>query len=150
MNKANQISVVLQFNEYINSQDLDGLSSLMTDDHTLTTGSPILGKHKVLKHIQRLVPCIREDQVIASFAGLRPTIEEDDFYIREDKDRFVNIVGIKSPGLTAAPAVAEYVVNMLMEKVNFLPKEDYIANRRAIPRFRQLSSEERNRHSTTI
>ena len=49
MNKANQISVVLQFNEYINSQDLDGLSSLMTDDHTLTTGSPILGKQKVLK-----------------------------------------------------------------------------------------------------
>jgi glycerol-3-phosphate dehydrogenase len=113
------------------------------DRGDLTTSKA--GKQKVLKHIQRVVPCIREDQVIASFAGLRPTIEEDDFYIREDKDRFVNIVGIKSPGLTAAPAIAEYVVNMLMEKFKFLPKEDYIAARRAIPRFRQLSSEERNR-----
>ena len=113
------------------------------DRGDLTTSK--VGKQKVLKHIQRVVPCIREDQVIASFAGLRPTIEEDDFYIREDKNRFVNIVGIKSPGLTAAPAIAEYVVNMLMEKVKFLVKEDYIAARRAIPRFRQLSSEERNR-----
>jgi glycerol-3-phosphate dehydrogenase len=114
------------------------------DRDDLTTSKA--GKHKVLKHIQRLVPSIREDQIIAAFAGLRPAIEgANDFYIREDKKGFVNIVGIKSPGLTAAPAIAEYVVEMLSKKVAFVPKGDYIANRKAIPRFRHLSTKERNR-----
>lgn len=103
------------------------------------------GQNTVLKNIQRLVPSIQEDQIIAAFAGLRPTIKEEDFYIREDRDGFVNILGIQSPGLTAAPAIAEYVVKMLSEKVNFLPREGYISLRTAIPRFRHLGTEERNR-----
>ena len=114
------------------------------DRDDLTTSKA--GKHTVLENIQRLVPSVREDQIIAAFTGLRPAIEEeDDFYIREDKKGFVNIVGIKSPGLTAAPAIAEYVVETLSEKVAFVPKDDYIATRKAIPRFRHLSTKERNR-----
>lgn len=34
MNKVDPKLTALQFNEYINSQDIDGLSSLMTEDHT--------------------------------------------------------------------------------------------------------------------
>jgi L-2-hydroxyglutarate oxidase LhgO len=40
-----------------------------------------------------------------------------DFIIREEKDRglpgFINLVGIESPGLTASPAIAEYVESLL-------------------------------------
>jgi glycerol-3-phosphate dehydrogenase len=103
------------------------------------------GKQKVLKSIKRLAPSIQEDQIIAAFAGLRPKIEKDEFYICEDMDGFVNIVGIKSPGLTAAPAIAEYVVSMIAEKMKLTPKKDHIATRRAILRFRHLSAEQRNR-----
>ncbi len=113
------------------------------DRDDLTTSEA--GKEKVLRGIQRIVPCVREDQIIASFAGLRPTIAEDEFYIREERDGFVNIVGIKSPGLTAAPAIAEYVVDMLAKKMKLSPRQGYIATRSAIPRFRHLSSDERNR-----
>jgi glycerol-3-phosphate dehydrogenase len=113
------------------------------DKDDLTTSEA--GKKNVLKSIKRIVPCVREDQIIASFAGLRPTIEEDEFYIREERDGFVNIVGIKSPGLTAAPAIAEYVVQMLANKMKLSPRKGYIATRHAIPRFRHLSSNERNR-----
>lgn len=113
------------------------------DREDLTTSKA--GEQTVLENIQRLVPSICEEQIIAGFAGVRPATREGDFYISEDREGFINIVGIQSPGLTAAPAIAEYLVDMLTEKVNFLPKEGYIATRRAIPCFRQLSTEERNK-----
>lgn len=103
------------------------------------------GKKTVLESIRRLVPSVREEQIIASFAGVRPTTKEGDFHIREDREGFVNLVGIQSPGLTAAPAIAEHVMKMLSEKVSFVPRRDYVARRTAIPRFRELSSDQRNR-----
>jgi glycerol-3-phosphate dehydrogenase len=103
------------------------------------------GKQAVIKSIQRLVPSVREDQIIAAFAGLRPTTSGGDFYIHEDSEGFINIVGIQSPGLTAAPAIAEYVARLLAEKVTLLPKQRYIARRTAIPRFRHLNTKQRNR-----
>ena len=110
------------------------------DDLTTT----MRGKQKVIKAIQRLVPVIQEDQLIASFAGLRPTTNEGDFYIREENKGFINIVGIKSPGLTAAPAIAEYIVDILKEKIKFSFRKDYVSTRSAIPRFRRLNRDERN------
>ncbi len=53
-------------------------------------------------------------------------------------------MGIQSPGLTAAPAIAEHVVKMLGQSTDLLPKEGYIERRTAIPRFRLLSNKERN------
>ena len=45
MNKADPKTIVLQFNDYINNQDIDGLSSMMTDDHTLIAhGDAVPGK----------------------------------------------------------------------------------------------------------
>lgn len=113
------------------------------DKYDLTTS--LRGKQEVLMRIQKIVPSIRGDQIIASFAGLRPATKGGDFYIREDKEGFVNLVGIESPGLTAAPAIAEYVRGMLSEEVEFSPRKGYIAKREAIPRFRHMTREERNR-----
>ncbi|HEX2965099.1 MAG TPA: NAD(P)/FAD-dependent oxidoreductase [Syntrophorhabdaceae bacterium] len=113
------------------------------DREDLTTSR--LGKQSVISKVHRLAPSVlREDQIITSFAGLRPTTREGDFYIREDMEKFVNIVGIQSPGLTAAPAIAEYVVKMLSEKAVFTPKQSYVQGRTAIPRFRHLRTAERN------
>jgi glycerol-3-phosphate dehydrogenase len=112
------------------------------DREDLTTTKS--GKQFVISKIQRLVPHVREDQIITSFAGIRPTTGEGDFYIREDQEGFLNIVGIQSPGLTAAPAIAEYVVTMLSERLPLKPKDNVQAKRTAIPRFRRLSHGERN------
>jgi glycerol-3-phosphate dehydrogenase len=118
-------------------------SERIEDKDDLTTSEE--GKEKVLRSIKRIVPCVREEQIITSFSGLRPAIEENDFYIREEGDGFVNLVGIKSPGLTAAPAIAEYVVGILAKTMQLLPRQGYTATRRAIPKFRRLGSNERNR-----
>ena len=53
-------------------------------------------------------------------------------------------MGIQSPGLTAASAIAEYGVKMLSEKRALIPKAHYQADRTAIPRFRRLGHEERD------
>jgi glycerol-3-phosphate dehydrogenase len=114
----------------------------VSDRGDLTTSSK--GKEAVLESIRRIVPSIREDRIVASFAGLRPTTKEGDFYIQEDRKGFINIVGIQSPGLTAAPAIAEYVVNLLSPRVSFVPRRGYVARRAAIPRFRLHGTAERN------
>jgi glycerol-3-phosphate dehydrogenase len=102
------------------------------------------GKLAVVANVRNLVPAIREEQIIASFAGVRPTTKEGDFHIREDREGFINLVGIQSPGLTAAPAIAEEVAKMLGQRTDLVPRKGYIAKRTAIPRFRLLSNKERN------
>jgi glycerol-3-phosphate dehydrogenase len=102
------------------------------------------GKLAVVANVRNLVPAIREEQIIASFAGVRPTTKEGEFHIREDREGFINLVGIQSPGLTAAPAIAEEVAKMLGQRTDLVPRKGYIAKRTAIPRFRLLSNKERN------
>jgi len=63
-----------------------------------------------------LIPSLSQNDVITNFAGLRPCLNED-FYIEASKKvpAFVQVAGIQSPGLTASPAIGEYVKNILLE-----------------------------------
>ena len=103
------------------------------------------GKQRVVESVRKLIPSLREDMIIASFAGLRPTTRGGDFHIQEDQEGFINLVGIQSPGLTAAPAIAEQVIDLIGNHVDLTLKENHVASRTAIPRFRLLSTEDRNR-----
>jgi len=75
------------------------------------------GLQKALLGAQKMIPSISERDIIAYFAGLRP-VAGDDFIIRyeEKVPGFVNVAGIQSPGLTAAPAIALMVVNILRKR----------------------------------
>lgn len=53
--------------------------------------------------------------VITSFTGLRAVGDTGDFIIEIAGWHFVNVAGIESPGLSSAPAIAEYVVALLRE-----------------------------------
>lgn len=55
-------------------------------------------------------------KTVTSFCGLRAVGSEGDFIIRASRSRFVNAAGIESPGLTASPAIAEYVVSLLCDE----------------------------------
>ncbi|MCX8172159.1 MAG: NAD(P)/FAD-dependent oxidoreductase [Archaeoglobaceae archaeon] len=63
-------------------------------------------------------------EIIAVYAGLR-SIAGSDFVINEPVRGFINVAGIQSPGLTAAPAIARMVVGMLSSHFN-LKKKDKI------------------------
>ena len=72
------------------------------------------GFRKVLDGARKLVPSISENDIIAYFAGLRPVAGED-FIIRHEAKApgLITVAGIQSPGLTAAPAIALMVADIL-------------------------------------
>ena len=72
------------------------------------------GLNKVLMSVRRMVPAIDEKDIIAYFAGLRPW-SGNDFIIRHETKAhgFINVAGIQSPGLTASPAIALMVCDIL-------------------------------------
>jgi len=70
---------------------------------------------QILASGKKMIPFISHNDVITSFAGIRPCLN-DDFYIEASGKApcFVQVAGIQSPGLTASPAIAEYVKNILV------------------------------------
>ena len=54
-----------------------------------------------------------------------------------------NAVGIESPGLTCAPAIGVYLAELVATKLNLGKKVNFVAERKGIPHFATLSSEER-------
>ena len=70
---------------------------------------------------KQLVPCIDASLVIHSFAGARAKSDRGDWIIEQTKVgdgklQFYNVAGIDSPGLAGSPAIAQYVVNILLAK----------------------------------
>ncbi|NGT57622.1 NAD(P)/FAD-dependent oxidoreductase [Clostridium perfringens] len=86
-------------------------------------------------------------RILNTFSGIRPKTKEGDFIIEEVEDakNFINVIGIDSPGLTAAPAIGVYVVNMIKEKLDLVEKKNFKKTREKIIRFAELSLEEKNR-----
>ncbi len=90
-----------------NAEDVESKYDLSTTES---------GLKEVFTLAKRMVPSVDERDIIAYFAGLRP-VAGDDFIIRHE-DRmpgFINVAGIQSPGLTAAPAIALMVAGILRE-----------------------------------
>ncbi|MBN1685835.1 MAG: NAD(P)/FAD-dependent oxidoreductase [Spirochaetales bacterium] len=70
---------------------------------------------RIFYSARRLIPSVSERDIITSFAGVRPTLPENDFFIAvsERRPHFIQAAGIQSPGLTASPAIADYVKDLL-------------------------------------
>ena len=85
---------------------------------------------------------------ITSFSGVRVYSDRHDFIIEESKAEsgFFNVAGIESPGLTSAPAIAEYVVDeLLSEKITLVKKSNFNPIRKPDYFFSKLSAEEKNK-----
>jgi glycerol-3-phosphate dehydrogenase len=87
-----------------------------TDDKT-DYSTTVENLNKVFSLAIRIMPSISSKEIITSFAGLRPALEGNDFYIDKSGKipHFIHVAGIQSPGLTASPAIAEYVKNLLKD-----------------------------------
>ena len=84
---------------------------------------------------------------ITSFAGTRAYSNKHDFILEESKetDGVIHCAGIESPGLTSAPAIAEYVVGELVaKKLELIKKSDFNSVRKPDYFFKNLSNEEKN------
>lgn len=68
------------------------------------------------------------NKVITTFAGNRAAPNTDDFIIGQSRIKnFINAAGIESPGLTAAPAIAIYITQLLKEsgQLNMVLDENF-------------------------
>ena len=93
----------------------------------------------------RSVPDVDFRQSIRNFAGVRAHASTGDFIIGEvaGAPGFFNAAGICSPGLSAAPAIGEYLVELMGEAgLKLEEKADFIDSRKRIE-FSSLSPEEK-------
>jgi glycerol-3-phosphate dehydrogenase len=110
------------------------------DKNDLSTTAEQL--EKIFDYAKRLVPGISQADVITSFAGLRPALPDEDFFIDFSRlvPRFLQVAGIQSPGLTASPAVGEYVGNLLKKAgVALVEKADFDPTIERVPRLREAN-----------
>ena len=80
----------------------------------------------LLEKGRALMPALLVEEVTASYAGLRAATEHPDYVIEADADqRYVVVGGIRSTGLTASLAIAEYVRGLMSEAgLVLVPRDD--------------------------
>ncbi|MBF0253341.1 MAG: NAD(P)/FAD-dependent oxidoreductase [Candidatus Omnitrophica bacterium] len=72
------------------------------------------GRNAVVSAAKKMIPAIDSNDIIAYFSGQRPVSGKDFIIKHEDKvPGFINVAGIQSPGLTASPAIAKMVSDIL-------------------------------------
>lgn len=104
------------------------------------------GLAELKKFSLKSVPTLNLRQVITSFAGVRAQPSTGDFIIRpSDKNaRFIHAAGICSPGLSSAPAIAEYVRGLIKKAgADTAERADAIYVREHAKPFRQMDADER-------
>ena len=103
------------------------------------------GLDYVIETTKKTTENINFRESIRNFAGLRAIPDTGDFIIGEDKDvkGFVDVAGMKSHGLSAAPAIAIEVVKIL-QNIGLSNEENknFNGNRKRII-FNELSRKEK-------
>lgn len=81
--------------------------------------------------------------IITSFAGLRAHEAGGDFVIGEAEDaaNFIDVAGIESPGLTCAPAIGEYVAELVQKIRQAKEKSQFTEERQGIACMAEQDSE---------
>lgn len=118
--------------------------NILDKDDISTTS---IGLDTVIKGAVKSIPSVNTRDVITSFAGLRASSSVGDFVIEKSQkvDGLINVAGIESPGLSAAPAISEYVMEILKSMdIELKEKDDYISTRKPVYRFREMDESERD------
>ena len=88
-----------------NAEEIDDKEDVGTDEKTL---------EYIVQTARKSVPGFTMRKALKSFAGNRPVSNNKDWVIEESVvKRFINLVGIDSPGLTSSPAIALQVLAIL-------------------------------------
>lgn len=116
-------------------------------EDTSTTREKML---QLMSEAEELLPSIPFTSIINTFSGIRSKItppeekEARDFIIQEDLEGFINLIGMESPGLTASPAIAKLVVQMIMEKREMKAKKSFNPLRKSPVLFNGLQREKQS------
>lgn len=104
------------------------------------------GLEKIVKSALRYDEHINFRESIRNFAGVRATTDErDDFIIEASPDapHFVNAAAIKSPGLSASPAIAKEVRTILEKSGLVCAEKNTFTDYRREPLFKKMTDAEK-------
>ena len=124
---------------------LTGPTSVDIDDkqNTRTTAD---GFAHIIKEANENMKEVPFGKTITSFCGLRATADTGDFIINSPKQGFINAAGIESPGLSASPAIALMIKDLLIEQgAELIEKDNYNPIRKPMHRFKEATIEEKNK-----
>ncbi len=81
--------------------------------------------------LQKFLPTLEEGDLEWAYSGIRPCVttgtgRKSDFIIAVDRENppLINLIGIESPGLSAALAIAKHVAELLCVQKRFNPSRD--------------------------
>lgn len=113
------------------------------DDKSTSPEGLMLVAQETLKN----APTVPIRNVITSFTGLRSVGETGDFIIKETAKNFISLCGIESPGLTASPAIAKYIVRLLQKKYGLTKEKNsnFCGKRKAYYRFSEMTPQQKNK-----
>ena len=81
-----------------------------------TTGTSAAGLRSLFEKGHAILPDLPNEEVTATYAGLRAATEHGDYQIRlHAGQRYVCVGGIRSTGVSASLGIAEYVLELLAE-----------------------------------
>lgn len=129
------ISFTVEGNTIIgpNAQDV------FSKDDTSTTKIGLEEVYNGAKKLVRKIP--KKKYCIRNFAGLRIEPTNGDFIIKDYKEveGFINAVGTRSPGFTAAPAIAKKICSIIEKNLGkeLEKKDNFNPIRIPIPRFNE-------------
>ncbi|UCH71846.1 MAG: NAD(P)/FAD-dependent oxidoreductase [Thermoplasmatales archaeon] len=104
----------------------------------------------LMDEAKNILPVLPDGAIINAYSGVRCKLsspeksEISDYRIGESKlnPGFFNLLGIESPGLTAAPAIAKEICNMISNHLE-LKTKDYFKIKKKSKHFNELSIEEK-------
>lgn len=95
---------------------------------------------------KKWLPQISPNDIINTYAGIRTKTKEaketgfGDYIIKEDKNNFINLIGIESPGLTSAPAIAKYITGLINNKLKLEKKKNFQLPKNKKTRFEDANT----------
>lgn len=114
-----------------NAQDMED-----KEDHAVTAE----GMNEIIASARKLIPNLPMGAAITEFSGLRAVSSTGDFIIGASAVAgLYNAAGMQSPGLTAAPAVAEMLAEVIVKDSGAQAKADFKAELPKKPVFNRLN-----------
>lgn len=114
-----------------NAQDMED-----KEDHAVTAE----GMNEIIASARKLIPNLPMGAAITEFSGLRAVSSTGDFIIGASTVAgLYNAAGMQSPGLTAAPAVAEMLAEAIVKDSGAQAKADFKAELPKKPVFNRLN-----------
>ena len=119
-----------------NAEDIDD------PQDTATTSD---GLSSVLSRASRTWPALSVRSNITNFSGIRAHLDTDDFVVGpvSGAPGAFEAIGIESPGLSSAPAIAEDLSDLVAEAMSLQRKESIVPPCKHIKPFHDMSDKER-------